>query len=104
MANTVYSFGRMKIKDYDKYIEQYGLPFEPILKKYNGKVLAATKKGVVVEGKEDGNWTVLIEFASGKDAFEFYASPEYAPLKKLRLETLTENALAISFPAEISLE
>ncbi|MGB0367068.1 MAG: DUF1330 domain-containing protein [Flavobacteriaceae bacterium] len=104
MANSVYSFGRMKIKDYDKYIEQYGLPFEPILKKYNGKVLAATKKGVVVEGEEKGNWTVLIEFASGKDAFEFYASPEYAPLKKLRLENLTENALAISFPAEISLE
>lgn len=104
MANSVYSFGRMKIKDYDKYIEQYGLPFEPILKKYNGKVLAATKKGVVVEGEEKSNWTVLIEFASGKDAFEFYASPEYAPLKKLRLENLTENALAISFPAEISLE
>lgn len=104
MANSVYSFGRLKIKDYDKYIEQYGLPFEPILKKYNGKVLAATKKGVVVEGEEKGNWTVLIEFASGKDAFEFYASPEYAPLKKLRLENLTENALAISFPAEISLE
>lgn len=104
MANSVYSFGRMKIKDYDKYIEQYGLTFEPILKKYNGKVLAATKKGVVVEGEEKGNWTVLIEFASGKDAFEFYASPEYAPLKKLRLENLKENALVISFPAEISLE
>lgn len=104
MANSVYSFGRMKIKDYDKYIEQYGLTFEPILKKYNGKVLAATKKGVVVEGEEKGNWTVLIEFASGKDSFEFYASPEYAPLKKLKLENLTENALVISFPAEISLE
>ena len=81
MANTVYSFGRMKVKDYDEYIERYGLPLEPILKKYNGKVLAANKKGVVVEGQEEGNWTVLIEFASGKDAFEFYASPEYAPLK-----------------------
>jgi len=96
MANTVYSFGRMKVKDYDEYIEQ--------LEKYNGKVLAANKKGVIVEGQEEGNWTVLIEFASGKDAFEFYASPEYAPLKKMRLEELTDNALAISFPAEISLE
>jgi uncharacterized protein (DUF1330 family) len=104
MANTVYSFGRMKVKDYDEYIERYGLPLEPILKKYNGKVIAANKKGVIVEGEEEGNWTVLIEFARGKDAFEFYASPEYAPLKKMRLEELTDNALAISFPAEISLE
>ena len=102
MANTVYSFGRMKVKDYNEYIERYGIPLEPILKKYNGKVLAANKKGVIVE-EEKGNWTVLIEFASGKDAFEFYASPEYALLKKMQLEELTDNALAISFPAEISL-
>ena len=55
MANTVYSFGRMKVKDYDEYIEQYGRPLEPILEKYNGKVLAANKKGVIVEGQEEGN-------------------------------------------------
>ena len=59
---------------------------------------------MIVEGEEEGNWTVLIEFSRGKDAFEFYASPEYAPLKKMRLEELTDNALAITFPAEISLE
>ena len=104
MANTVYSFGRMKVKDYDEYIDCYGLQLEPILKKYNGNVLAANKKGVIVEGQEEGNWTVLIEFDSEKDAFEFYASPGYAPLKKMRLEELTDNALATSFPSEISLE
>ena len=104
MPNTVYSFGRMKVKDYEEYIERYGRPLEPILEKYNGKILAANNKGVLVEGQEEGNWTVLIEFVSGKDAYEFYASPEYAPLKKMRLEELTDNALAISFPAEISLE
>ena len=75
--------------------------FVDYLDKYNGKLLAATENGVTVEGKEDGNWTVLIEFATGKDAFEFYASEEYAPLKKLRLDELTEGALAISFPAEL---
>lgn len=101
--SKVYSFGRMKIKDYEAYLEKYATPFESILDKFNGKVLAATKKGVVVEGKEEGNWTVLIEFQNGKDAFNFYASEEYAPLKKLRLEELTDNALAISFPAEISI-
>ncbi|MGB1971412.1 MAG: DUF1330 domain-containing protein [Flavobacteriaceae bacterium] len=101
MSTTVYSFGRMRVKDYDDYFKRYGVPFLSILKKYNGKLLAATTKGVLVEGKEEGNWTVLVAFENGKDAFEFYASEEYAPLKKLRLEELTNSALAISFPAEI---
>lgn len=101
MSTPIYSFGRMKIKDYDQYMEQYGVPFLDILAQFKGKLLAATKNGHVIEGKEDGNWTVLIEFPNGKAAAEFYQSPAYAPLKKLRLETLTEQALAISFPAEI---
>ena len=100
MATKVYSFGRMKVKDYNDYFERYGVPFLSILNKYNGKLLAATKKGVLVEGEETGNWTVLAEFANGKDAFDFYESEEYAPLKKVRLEELTDSALAISFPAE----
>ena len=50
-----------------------------VLAQYNGKLLAATENGVTVEGQEDGNWTVLIEFKTGKDAFDFYASEEYAP-------------------------
>lgn len=101
MGQKVYSFGRMKVKDYDDYFKRYGLPFLSILDKYNGKLLSATKKGVIVEGKEEGNWTVLVEFSNGKDAFDFYASEEYAPLKKLRLDELTDGALAISFPAEL---
>lgn len=101
MSNKVYSFGRMKIKDYNEYINRYGVPFIKLLPKYNGRLLAATKKGMLVEGKEEGNWTVLMEFASGQDAYDFYNSPEYGPLKKLRLEELTESALAITFPAEL---
>ena len=101
MATKVYSFGRMKVKDYEDYFDRYGVPFLSILYKYNGKLLAATKKGVLVEGEETGNWTVLVEFPNGKDAYDFYASEEYAPIKKIRIEELTDGALAISFPAEI---
>jgi len=104
MSQAVYSFGRMKIKDYEQYLKTYGVPFLPILTKYGGKLLAATKNGRVIEGTEEGNWTVLIAFPDGKSAAAFYQSPEYAPLKKLRLETLTDSALAITFPAEIPTE
>ena len=101
MVNNVYSFGRMFVKDFYDYTKRDGLPFLEVLAQYNGKLLAATENGVTVEGEEDGNWTVLIEFKTGKDAFDFYASEEYAPLKKLRLEELTDGALAVSFPAEL---
>ena len=48
-----------------------GYLFLGVLAQYNGKLLAATKNGTTVEGQEDGNWTVLIEFETGKDALIF---------------------------------
>ena len=43
MEQSVYIFGQMAVKSYDDYFTQYGLPFLPILEKFNGKLLAATK-------------------------------------------------------------
>ena len=54
MANKVYSFGRMKVKDFNDYKKRYGLPFLEVLAQYNGKLLAATENGVTVEGKKMG--------------------------------------------------
>ena len=51
MANKVYSFGRMKVKDFNDYKKRYGVPFLEVLDKFNGKLLAATENGVTVEGK-----------------------------------------------------
>ncbi len=101
MATPVYVFGQMKVKDYDLYLKKYGLPFFKVLQQYNGTLLSATKRGMTLEGKPFGNWTVLVRFETAKDAEAFYQSEAYAPLKKLRLEKLTEGAQAFSFPAEI---
>jgi len=101
MATAVYVFGQMKVKDYDTYLKTYGVPFYEVLQQYNGTLLSATKRGMTLEGKPFGNWTVLARFESAEDAGAFYQSAAYAPLKKLRLEELTEGAQAFSFPAEI---
>lgn len=100
MATAVYVFGQMKVKDYATYIKEYGIPFFEILQQFNGTLLSATKRGMTLEGEPFGNWTVLVRFESSKDAGAFYQSDAYAPLKKLRLETLTDGAKAFSFPAE----
>ena len=61
MASTVYIFGQMAVKSYEDYFTQYGSPFLPILEKFQGTLLAATKNGRTLEGEPFGNWTVLMQ-------------------------------------------
>ena len=85
MASTVYIFGQMAVKNYEDYFTQYGSPFLPILQKFQGTLLAATKNGRTLEGEVFGNWTVLMQFPSKEMAYGFVTSEEYAPLMELRV-------------------
>ena len=104
MASTVYIFGQMAVKNYEDYFTQYGSPFSPILQKFQGTLLAATKNGRTLEGEAFGNWTVLIHFPSKEMAYGFVTSEEYAPLMELRVNELTDGAHAVLIPAEISMD
>ena len=95
----VYIVGRMAVKDYTTYFERYGIPFFEILKKYQGSLLASTKQGATLEGDDLGNWTVLASFPSKALALKFWNSPEYAPLKALRINELTNDQEVFLFPA-----
>lgn len=102
MADTVYIFGQMVVKSHQDYFTQYGLPFLPILKKYQGSLLAATKNARTLEGDAFGNWTVLMQFPSKELAYGFVSSKEYAPLMELRVNELTDDTHAVLIPAEIA--
>lgn len=102
MAATVYIFGQMKVKKYEDYFTQYGSPFLPILQKFKGTLLAATKSARTLEGDSFGNWTVLMQFPSKELAYGFITSEEYAPLMELRINQLTDGAQAVLIPGEIS--
>lgn len=102
MEQTVYIFGQMKVKNYEDYFTKYGSPFLPILEKFKGKLLAATKNGRTLEGEAIGNWTVLMEFPSKTMAYGFVTSKEYAPLMELRVNTLTDETHAVLIPGEIT--
>ena len=102
MKQSVYIFGQMAVKSYIDYFTQYGLPFLPILEKFNGTLLAATKNAKTLEGDAFGNWTVLMQFPSKEMAYGFVTSKEYAPLMELRVNELTDGAHAVLIPAEIT--
>ena len=102
MSQAVYILGEMAVKDYETYFAQYGAPFMPILEKYHGELLVATKNGKTLEGTPFGNWTVLLKFPSSDLAYNFINSEEYAPLMKLRINELTTGTKAILFPAEVN--
>lgn len=104
MESSVYIFGQMAVKNHEDYSSQYGAPFLPILEKYKGSLLAATKNARTLEGITFGNWTVLMKFPTKDLAYGFITSKEYAPLMELRVNELTDGAHAVLIPGELSME
>ncbi len=99
MSKEVYIIAQIEVKDYKTYIKEYALKFKDILVNYEGEVLAATKKGDVIEGERFGNWSVLIKFPSKELAYECMHSKEYAPLSALRINELTTGGNILLIPA-----
>ncbi len=87
-----YLLAQIDVKDYDAYMQGYGMPAIAILEKYGAEVLVASANSATVEGASKGNWTVVIRFPSLAIAQTFYASSEYQPLKALRVDELTNDA------------
>ncbi len=55
------------------------------------EVLVASRAANALEGELTWNWTVVIRFPSEEAATAWYDSPEYAPLKTIRTQELTEG-------------
>ena len=54
------------------------------LQKYEGRFLARGGRAETLEGAEPAKRVVVLEFPSYERALEWYRSPEYAPLIRLR--------------------
>jgi uncharacterized protein (DUF1330 family) len=78
--------------------KEYREKFGPALDKFGGKTLCAGP-AQVVEGDWKPSRVVILEFPT-TDAFRaWYASPEYAPVLKLRLEgAKTGTAVVVEGP------
>ncbi|UCG75455.1 MAG: DUF1330 domain-containing protein [Gemmatimonadota bacterium] len=73
---------------------RYVRDVSPVLERWGARYLVRGGDVEVLEGSWDHHRVVLLEFPSRAVAQAFYASEEYMPLLKLRLES-TESTLAI---------
>ena len=63
-------------------IKRYAEKASPVIKKYNGIILARGGKVETIEGNPSPR-TVLIQFPNMDDALQCYNSPEYQEAKKI---------------------
>lgn len=86
----MYLYIQFSIKDqeaFSKYAQQVGATVE----KYGGKTIAVNKQVIPLIGKTNADVSVIQQWPSLEAAERWLASPEYAPLKKIRDEEAMEN-------------
>ena len=82
------------IKDKEIY-KEYVSKVTPIVEKFGGKFLVRGGEFQTVEGECTYTRNILIHFPSYEKAVEWYNSDELKPVKKMRLDNSTSNAIII---------
>lgn len=80
---SAYMIVQMEITDPTQY-EKYKQAVPKVIEQYGGTYLVRGGDVEVLEGGHDGRRIVIFEFPSMERIREFFHSPEYAPVKKLR--------------------
>ena len=79
-----YMFVRVKVSDPKRFAE-YSKTVASLVPKFGGKYLARGKVAAVLEGEFDTDeGTLIAEYPSVEKIKEFWNSPEYAEVRKLR--------------------
>ena len=73
----------------------YGKAVMPTIIKHGGEVLTADFKAESLEGNGHGA-NVILQFPSVENAKEFFNDPEYAPFKKLRMDTTVNSTIVLT--------
>ena len=91
---AVYAVVNVQITDPDRYAE-YREQAPGSIAHYGGKYLARGGTTEVLEGEWDPQRLVILEFESMERFHEWYNSPEYAPLKRLRGEAAVTHFVVV---------
>lgn len=62
---------------------------------YGGRYLARGGETTLIEGDRAPSRAVIIEFESAARAKEWYDSPEYEPIKRMRLDSANSNVVIV---------
>ncbi len=86
-----YFMVQVKAKSLEELSVRYAQAAIASLMKMGGQMIAGTPTPLVLEGKWDGNWAAILRFPNLEMAQNWYNSPEYQPLRDLRINELTEG-------------
>jgi len=87
-----YLINKFEIVDSDMF-EKYVEKVMPIIARHGGQVIVGNESAHLLEGTSAG-MNVVIVFPTEADAIGFYESPEYQPVKDIRLKS-TRNGVAV---------
>ena len=90
-AKPAYFMVQVKAKSLEELSIRYARAAIESLMKLGGQMIAGTPTPTVLEGQWDGSWVAILKFPSMEMAQTWYNSPEYQPLKEMRIKELTEN-------------
>jgi len=86
-----YFLVQVKAKNMEDLATRYAQYAIPSLIEFGGEMIAGTPAPNVLEGKWDSSWAAVLRFPSLEMAKTWYDSPEYKPLKELRINELTDS-------------
>ena len=98
MSQPAYLLGQINVTDFPQYRDSYARPLLAQLTKIGAELLVSSPDAETLEGEWSGNWTVLIRFPSWETAVEWYQSTDYAPLKRARIDDLTNAGNLVLMP------
>jgi uncharacterized protein (DUF1330 family) len=80
---AAYIIVRMNVTNWDQYRE-YTKASPAVIEKFGGRFLVRGGETITLEGPEETQRIVVVEFPSLEKAKEFYYSKEYTEAKRLR--------------------
>ncbi len=92
--SAYFFFDVLEITDHPK-VEQYLAGVFATVEQYGGRYLVLGGEADVVEGDWRPVYPVLVEFSDRQQAQRWYFSPEYRPLKALRVTATRSNAVCL---------
>jgi uncharacterized protein (DUF1330 family) len=91
---AAYIIARINVTNWDQY-QKYVAATPAVIDKFGGRFIARGGETVTLEGPEETQRVVLLEFPSLEKAKEFYTSQEYQEVLKLREGAATASLVAI---------
>lgn len=92
---AAYFIVQSTISDEAQY-QKYRDAVIPLMARFGGKILVRGAKVEALEGHHDGRRMVIFEFPSMDAIHDFWNSPDYVPVKKIRDGAATLDVWAVA--------